>query len=117
MTNIHRLHTLALLTGGQKRAVKNCHLVPKIIFALKYPEKHNKKLYLVGDYRIKIYKAINVQLSSSLSNSPQSIRTCSILTEKVICFSPTCNRPTLQYYKKHVTYVTDLSTGFVGVTL
>lgn len=41
MTNAHRLYTLALLTGGQKQAVKNHCLVPKVIFALIYPEKQN----------------------------------------------------------------------------
>lgn len=43
MTDAHRLHTLALLTGGQKQAVENCNLVPKIIFAHENPEKQMSK--------------------------------------------------------------------------
>lgn len=44
MTDAHRIYALALLTGGQKQAVKNHHLVPKVIFALIYPEKQNLKI-------------------------------------------------------------------------
>lgn len=43
MTNAHRLYALSPLTGGQKQAVKNSHLVPEIIFAFKYPEKKKQK--------------------------------------------------------------------------
>lgn len=46
MANAHRLHTLALLAGQQKLAVKNHHLVPEVISALEYPARHT--LYLNG---------------------------------------------------------------------
>lgn len=39
MTDAHRPDTQALLTGGQEQAVKHHHLVPKVIFALVYPDK------------------------------------------------------------------------------
>ena len=43
-----------------------------------------------------------MQFFRSPSGSPQSIRTCSVLTEKVICCSPTGNCPTLQYCKENI---------------
>lgn len=46
MTNAHRPYTLALLTGGQKQAVKNHHIVPKEIFALIYPGIKELKLFI-----------------------------------------------------------------------
>lgn len=39
MTDAHRSDTPALPTGGQEQAVKHHHLVPKVIFALVYPDK------------------------------------------------------------------------------
>lgn len=44
MANAHRLHTLPLLTGQQEVAVKNHHLVPDVISALKYPARHTMGL-------------------------------------------------------------------------
>lgn len=49
MTNACRLDALALLTGGQKQAVKNHHLVPKVVFALIYPEKNISRIIVVKD--------------------------------------------------------------------
>lgn len=47
MTDAHRLYAPALLTGGQKQAVKNHHLVPKVVLALIDPEKENLNLFVV----------------------------------------------------------------------
>lgn len=49
MTNAGRLDALALLTGGQKQAVENHHLVPKVVFALIYPEKNTSQVIVVND--------------------------------------------------------------------
>ena len=51
MTNAHRLYTLALLTGGQKQALKNRQLFPEVIFALKYPGKQNKIKLSIYSFR------------------------------------------------------------------
>lgn len=95
VTNGHRLYTLALLTGGKKQGVKNCHLVPDVIFALKYAEKQ------IPCFSFKCIKD-PYRSSDDLSFlSPCGILTCSVSTEKIICWSPTSEAPTLPYFKEN----------------
>ena len=100
MTNAHWLCTLALLTGRQERAVKNCHLVPEEIFAFKHPEKQNWRYSFKGIIETWFRSHLwDENCAALLSFSPQSIRICSFLAEKIICCSPISNGPTLQYYE------------------
>lgn len=99
MANVHRSDAPAPLTGGQEQAVKHHHLVPKVISALIYPGKRKELCSIKKTTDILDYKY--APLSIFLPCSPESIWTGCILTEKVICFPPPGNTPTLRYYKGH----------------
>lgn len=99
VTNVHRSDTPAPLTGGQEQAVKHHHLVPEVISALIYPGKR-KELCSIKKRQL-LFVFFRLLISIFLPCSPESIWTSCILTEKVICFAPPGNTPTLQYYKWH----------------
>lgn len=92
VANAHWPHTLALVAGQQKLAVKNHHLVPEVISAVKHPAR--RTLYLNSGSNLFNW---SVQMSS---HSPPGIRTVCIRAEQVIGCSPAGSAATFPGYSQ-----------------